>query len=128
MKEEQFVPYDIALKLKMLGFDEECFGFFDDDHELQLNTLSKLDAFSIDFDDVESNLMYVQAPLYQQVIDWLRDVHGIHIIPDFGLGWGYEFIPVGCVVDLPVGFEDGHNWNYYDARLAAIDKALTLIK
>jgi hypothetical protein len=26
--EEQFVTYEIALKLKELGFDEECFAIF----------------------------------------------------------------------------------------------------
>lgn len=27
--EEQFVPYELALKLKELGFNEECFGIYD---------------------------------------------------------------------------------------------------
>ena len=26
--EEQFVTYEIALKLKELGFNEECFGYY----------------------------------------------------------------------------------------------------
>ena len=25
---KQFVTYEIALKLKKLGFDEECFGYY----------------------------------------------------------------------------------------------------
>ena len=29
--EEQFVPYELAIKLKELGFDEPCLGGFDDD-------------------------------------------------------------------------------------------------
>jgi hypothetical protein len=32
--EKEFVPYELAVKLKALGFDEPCFGFM----ELLLNT------------------------------------------------------------------------------------------
>jgi hypothetical protein len=29
MKEKDFIPYEIALELKQLGFDESCFGYYD---------------------------------------------------------------------------------------------------
>jgi hypothetical protein len=51
----QFTSYEIALKLKKLGFDEEC--------------LCVYDSFNV----------LIGAPSYQQIIDWFRSVHKIHI-------------------------------------------------
>lgn len=60
--EKEFVPYDSALRLKNLGFDEPCFGFYyDDGGELQIK---------------EGNhflIGYLNAPLYQQAFRWFRE-------------------------------------------------------
>lgn len=53
-----FVPYEIALQLKEKGFNEDCFGCYYKD---------KTFAYHPDSD------VYVDAPLYQQVIDWFRE-------------------------------------------------------
>ena len=35
--EKEFVPYELAVKLKELGFDEECFGYYTElDHHQQV--------------------------------------------------------------------------------------------
>lgn len=59
-----FVPYKLALELKEKGFDEPCFGFWNE---------SYLDLTR--FVDKNKEL---KAPLYQQVIDWL-DCKGIYV-------------------------------------------------
>ena len=28
--EKEFVPYELALRMKALGFDEPCFGYYDE--------------------------------------------------------------------------------------------------
>jgi hypothetical protein len=33
---KEFIPYEQALSLKELGFDEECFNYYDDDNEEQI--------------------------------------------------------------------------------------------
>ena len=59
----QFVPYDIALKLKELGFNDKCFDFYDDNKELFYH-----------HDDDKFHLGEgVKAPLYQQTFQFLRD-------------------------------------------------------
>ena len=53
---KEFVPYELALKLKQLGFDEPCIathGYL----ELYINT-----------DDG-----HLKAPLYQQAFRWFRE-------------------------------------------------------
>ena len=64
MKNE-FVPYDIALAMKELGFDEECFGCFTKDKKL-----------SLDYSTNKGEGHYFQdcaAPLYQQAFRWLQE-------------------------------------------------------
>ena len=63
-----FVPYELALKLKEKGFDEPCFGSY-----IQQVLHYKLP---------EKHTVLLQAPLYQQVIDWLFNKN---IFIDLGL-------------------------------------------
>lgn len=64
---EQFVSYEIALKLKELGFDEECLGSYCQTPKFDEGTFSLGREYSI------------KAPLWQQVIAWFRDNYDIHI-------------------------------------------------
>jgi hypothetical protein len=70
--EKQFVTYDIALKLKELGFNEECLGHYSINgklHKLHYGTCgsSKQTEFEI------------LAPLWQQILFWLDKNHNCRI-------------------------------------------------
>jgi hypothetical protein len=52
--EKEFVPYELAVKLKELGFDEPCFGYYDEGGNLYTEMVEVL-----------------KAPLYQQAINFL---------------------------------------------------------
>lgn len=65
--EKEFVPYEQALALKELGFDEPCLGYYDDDFELFL-----LKYFNY------NSTKAVSAPLYQQAFRWFREKYEIH--------------------------------------------------
>lgn len=116
----QFVTYEMAKKLKELGFDENCFGYY---------TLSG-NFFGHDFKKAEmlknSQLHEdVSAPLWQQAIDWLRIHKQIEIalgtsVPNtntFGFGIYQKNIKTGEILIS----------GYHEAREAAILKALELI-
>jgi hypothetical protein len=64
--EKEFVPYDIALTMKELGFDIEfCLGYFTDDtNELRY-------PYGV------SDHCKLKAPTYQQAFRWFREKHGI---------------------------------------------------
>ena len=126
---EQFVPYDMALKLKELCFNEPCFCFYTYKKEIRrytnfdgdLNQLQSLKNSSITVSDE-----WCTAPLWQQVIDWLRDKHSLDVIISSNL-LGYGFIiynryPPKNILDNRV-FQ-----TYFEAREQAILKALELIK
>ena len=83
---DQFVTYEIALGLKELGFDEECFAIF---FRTILNNGRTVNYISDDWEspfyknrtNSESNSVdIVSAPLWQQVIDWFREEKLIDIL------------------------------------------------
>ena len=64
--EKEFVPYTLALEMKSIGFDEPCFGFYDDIskdfYQSYTHTLSNNNIKNI-----------TKAPLYQQAFRWFRE-------------------------------------------------------
>jgi hypothetical protein len=71
MKKE-FVPYELSVKLKALGFDEPCIAFY-------LEKVLTFHTHGIDPHFIfkkNSNLWYSSsAPLYQQAFRWFRENH-----------------------------------------------------
>ena len=104
---EQFVTYEIALKLKELGFNEPCFGYYkpikdwmmkgnkfnSEPHFHGCNWPNNESTFYFmyvqnsfgDRDSIVKNSEFTKAikniavPLWQQVVDWFREKHNIII-------------------------------------------------
>lgn len=75
---KQFIPYELAVKLKELGFDEQCLAVYinnkltiEDDWLYSTNK----DTF------IEST--NCTAPLWQQAFDWFRKKHNLHSHLDY---------------------------------------------
>ena len=67
-----FVPYEIALKLKEKGFREQCFG----DYRQWDGGMEWLQIYQdSNPEDTSNYTIECEAPLYQQVIDWLANKH-----------------------------------------------------
>ena len=62
--EKEFVTYELAVKLKALGFDEECLSYY---FNKQLSFGSKTSYGEV-----------VEAPLYQQAFRWFREKYNLH--------------------------------------------------
>lgn len=73
---EQFVPYDLSLKLKELGFDEECLGYYLNEDLAEILEIEELLCIDEKHYQKSSALGKVcSAPLWQQVFKWFRDKH-----------------------------------------------------
>lgn len=71
-----FVPYKIAFKLKELGFNESCFA----EYRQWDGNIPYLGIYQDDNAEDSANFTTeCLAPLYQQVIDWLREEYEIII-------------------------------------------------
>ena len=66
MKKE-FVTYEIALKLKELGFDEKCFGYY------HINEGYKIGYAFCYSENTRTSDCSILAPLWQQVQSFLDD-------------------------------------------------------
>jgi len=126
---EQFATYEIALRLKELGFDKSCLAIFSENNSFKISMFGQrfytIIETSDDFaEDIEIN--DVLAPLWQQVIDWLREKRVI-----IELNWSEEhninyFTPVTRFGHKK--FIGIRTYKYEEAREHAILKALEIIK
>jgi hypothetical protein len=110
MKNE-FIPYEQALALKGLGFDEPCFGYYFYNgvfKEWTLNIDNKSDEYTI----------VIQAPTYSQAFRWFREKHGLRHFIEFDDG---HYNPV--VQSSLVYYCD----TYEEAELACLKKLIELL-
>jgi hypothetical protein len=133
---KDFVPYNEALKLKELGFNEPCIFGYNDYHVLR----SKI-ASSFDGDFVKWNEKYdrdLKAPLYQQAFRFFRekyqwqsyieptsDQHSRELgynyyLWNYKTGEEYNTMPQNC----PSG--DWEFEKYEDAELACLIKLIEI--
>ncbi len=76
MKKE-FVPYEQALELKELGFDELCICIYNREKSLRVNVFNNPnDRFKSV--QLSYNNGKIPAPLYQQAFRWFREKHQMH--------------------------------------------------
>ena len=83
---QQFIPYEIALELRALGFDEPCLAYYDIIYNaLDQNHYGKL-VLGKDPDHLrtEKQMLYIfgqqkcLAPLYQQAFKFFRDKYKLN--------------------------------------------------
>jgi hypothetical protein len=66
---DQFVPYELAVKLKEMGFDERCLaGYYNDGKSLWFFRFHKNSEREPTVAE-----RFATAPLWQQAFDWFRD-------------------------------------------------------
>jgi hypothetical protein len=69
----EFLPYELALKMKQLGFNEPCFGLWNLN-----NGKYEVDIIGVCKYSKEFKYREVLAPLYQQAFRWFRDKHNLY--------------------------------------------------
>lgn len=85
MNSQLFVPYNIAFKMKTLGFNDHCFAFYDERKTLCYH--EKPYAFWTKNSEVKLNHTFFRkgkenicaAPLWSQYIIWLRNNYKIYL-------------------------------------------------
>lgn len=75
MIQKEFVPYEEALALKELGFNEPCLSIYDKDSVLQRSLLEYPIINSKNGFHEKWNI--ITAPLYQQAFRWFREKYGL---------------------------------------------------
>lgn len=82
---EQFIPYEQALKLKELGFDEGCLTYYFIGGKMS-NYFKKVHKNSR-LIQTQPYKFHCSSPLWQQAFDWFREKYNLHSFIDRDGGW-----------------------------------------
>jgi hypothetical protein len=109
-----FGTYEQAVALKELGFDEECFAFYNGKF---------LDSTDYNFDDGTSKDigLCIKAPLKSQVFRWFREKYADVLVKDYGL------IPHFTMISN-MFLDSNKIWTYEEAENACINKLIEIAK
>jgi len=113
--EKEFVPYELALRMKQLGFDEPCFAFYGDENDFSMDSSRKNNPF---------RKTECVAPLYQQAFRWFREKHDLYTnvtrYKDESEDKFLYYIDNG---DIEEEFS-----NYEEADLACLEKLIEIVE
>jgi hypothetical protein len=122
---KEFIPYEQALELKALGFDEPCFRWYDerfkdDLHQDRYNT--NKDLFMTDLD--------CSSPLYQQAFKFFRDKNKLHTVVDINISdeWYFSIFNLDAKRNSEVVKKDEYYSTYEEAELACLNKLIEIVK
>ena len=127
---EDFVSYDIAVKLKEKGFKEQCLAYYSKDSDFYYNTSYGLDmgyAFK-SFNSRPNHICgkRIDAPTISQALKWLRENKKLHVSIMtfmFRAGWCYEVVRLGENPKLVAAHRNSYN-TYEKAALAGANYCL----
>ena len=143
--EKQFIPYELALELKELGFDEPCFAIWSgfDENNFSVTDTVRLFSSKFSIDGTQSNTSYinstdnrVSAPLWQQVFDWFRYVMLLDnfITPYWFIDGEYKVKKYIYSIEPSNRFDEYFDCDsdqydtYEEARLECLKKLINIIK
>jgi hypothetical protein len=135
MKKE-FVPYELAIKLKQLGFDEPCAMYYrpemDGSMQLWYHQDERFDDAIGSQNSDKAEWVTCTAPLFQQAFRWFREKY--ELIGHVRESWSFDnileyvsqingtFVNHG-IFDKPVNrFE-----TYEEAELACLEKLIEIV-
>jgi hypothetical protein len=133
---KEFVPYEQALALKELGFDEPCFGRYIYDGRgkewFLVQTQQTKNASVIFEGDISVDGISVASPLYQQAFRWFREKHGLDsFVKDLyksTIKVGYYFgIDKYKGIEFQMDLDDYYK-TYEEAELECLKKLIEIVK
>ena len=126
--EKEFVPYEEALALKELGFDEKCLAYYKENELYEEAGVCYKNA------DFEETMVWDEmlpnrncaAPLYQQVFRWLRKKYeyNTEIVWMTAVNFKYS---ARIKSKLGTDYIDEHE-TYEEAELACLRKLIKIVQ
>ena len=128
---KEFIPYEQALELKELGFDEHCLAFYGGDGDSKVY-YNRLRNGSGDYEPYKASerLKWFGAPLYQQAFRWFREKYGImYTVHNNIENWKNTFH--GAYSKINSNYESDYTDDYAtyeEAELACLKKLIEIVK
>ena len=129
MKQE-FVPYELAVKLKALGFDEPCLGLYYPNGKFNIKEQNGLNCDSDKnsyLDSLGNSAGFCTAPLYQQVFRWFREEYNLNsfVIDSKSYNWYFN---INDTIKDDVVSEVLYFKTYEEAELACLTKLIEIVE
>lgn len=123
MRNSKYVPHDLAVKLKKIGYNEPCNGYYrkllGSDEVISHNNFEKFFTNS-DLDNTKYD--YVTIPVYQDVFDWIFNKYKMYSYIEGSYPWFRYYI------NTEDDRIEGHKeMDLADARYNCLDKLLEII-
>lgn len=132
--EKEFVPYEIALKLKGLRFNEAVFAVYgyngeDKNTLFQLEHICRMEEYALNPIDLRNSNIGddVSAPLYQQVFRWFREKHNLNCnvwSNHIKWYWAIKNLETDCYETI----ESPEYLTYEDAELDCLKELIQTVK
>lgn len=138
--EKEFVPYELALRMKTLGFAEPCWCYFENNVFFDSRFLKDYDYFEVMSKKYST---YTLAPTFSQAFRWFRDKHDLvaAILPFQDIEDRVSLCYYYSIVDLDeckdedilcnessLGASDINFSSHPEAELACLNKLIEIVE
>ena len=135
--EKEFVPYELALRMKTLGFNENCYRVGNPNGAICWRFMDVAGVEGVGIDDILlekfDKLWWVEIPTFSQAFRWLLKEHNLYaiIIPTITMHWTFKTMTVieGMVEAPPYKHVDAHDYvTQEEAELACLEKLIEIVE
>ena len=136
--EKEFTPYDLALALKELGFDEPCFGYYENKTKELKPTHGLIFEWFNGTNDNDGFEWKISAPTFSQAFRWFREKYKIiGKVNDNSILENTYSISISKIFDSHILYANGRNHNlkdkqgfttYEEAELECLKKLIEIVK
>ncbi len=120
--EKEFIPYEQALALKELGFDEPCFGYYTGDKK-HLVLRPNMGRRNEDLNDIVCT-----SPLYQQVFRWFRKKYRCEFHIECRRHTSVKYYEVFLFDGNKSSMVFGKSLKYEESELECLKKLIEIVK
>jgi len=124
--EKEFVTYELALRMKALGFDEPCFNLYSFKTKEFMYTIPNVDEVVMFKYGNHNKTNHISAPTFSQAFRWFREKYGLFTQPNRTVdkeGVWYYFSIETKRTDVCEG-----SFSYEEAELACMEKLIEIVE
>jgi len=129
--EKEFVPYELALRMKLLGYDRPCFGYYNVSKYIGIGTFKLKECNSSTIDSYGNKILL--TPTYSQAFRFFREKYKpeelnfyIHLLNTNSTPKNY--LPCYTIRRGVNVIEVETSDTYEEAELACIEKLLEIVE
>jgi hypothetical protein len=131
--EKEFVPYELALRMKQLGFNEPCLGYYTHNEKLCSYGSNEINIECLFCTHKDIYKTYSLAPTFSQVFRWFREKHGLYGIPEErallnNFSYQVKSNKEGAITFIVYGGYPLNFKSYDEAETACLEKLIGIVE